>query len=819
MSHQYYQKVWAEAVNVLNTASSLDAILQSAKPERDKKLSHTIVSGLYAKYALVLKKLDACFDQTVQPQKRIMIRKLLDATIGRLIEVKHEMVNLDLSEFSNMGGAIAELQVLPSDVEEVVPKYYKAQRMREITERKAHLNSILKKLGIFDEKHKALVLTEDEAIRLIQTHERARQGRLRAKLMRELTLIKNKMRPAAATNEKIKTAEEAALVLQKTWRGLQSRRATKSKKIAEMILIGMQQPVVVEERQRRRALEVEEMRRQMQVVYRERFQKAMVEERLRVEQLQTLKLTRQIASEVRNWFMDYKNGTGKFPELPTEEMGGSAILFGGGGDLEQGVAESEASKSTVASTKEGKSKKDKGKKAKEKESKKAKDAMDDDPGFKMQPSNFLPSILSGNTEFDEIWRGKNEVDNPLQHHYMDMIENEKQQEVEREVRRVVDEALRVELELLKAALDRDRANRGKKVKKGGKKKGRKGGKKGKKKREKDLTPDRTTDSLFEELVTQGIIRYYPDTPLSNFFGDCALAMHEQKKQGKEPSPGLGDVRRLINEYCILPLGSKEIHQASPLVRSVLLTGPTGSGKDLIVQTVCSELGAVLFDLTPTNLAGNYPGKAGLTMLVHLINKVSRLVQPSVLYMDMAEKPFMKKVPKQDKSDPKRLKKDLPKIVKGIGPDDQIILIGCSNNPWECDQKALTQTFNKIIVLPKPDYGSLSAMWRHRLMQFPAVSRQFNTGVMAKLCDGYAMGTVVKVINEVMTCKRVLQLKTQPLTHAEFINCLAKYDPIFREEEECYSQWYAKTPLGKKKIRALELEEEMKAEKEKRKKKK
>lgn len=127
---------------------------------------------------------------------------------------------------------------------------------------------------------------------------------------------------------------------------------------------------------------------------------------------------------------------------------------------------------------------------------------------------------------------------------------------------------------------------------------------------------------------------------------------------------------------------------------------------MLVHAICSELGAVLFDLTPANIAGKYPGKAGLTMLVHLINKVKftsiknpnfnkmcsvrqkvgRLVQPTVLYMDTAEKPFVKKVPKQDKSDPKRLKKDLPKIVKGIGPEDLMILIGCTNNPWEGDQK-------------------------------------------------------------------------------------------------------------------------------------
>lgn len=52
--------------------------------------------------------------------------------------------------------------------------------------------------------------------------------------------------------------------------------------------------------------------------------------------------------------------------------------------------------------------------------------------------------------------------------------------------------------------------------------------------------------------------------------------------------------------------------------------------------------------------------------------VIRLLQPSIIYIDDAEKTFMKKVPKTDKTDPKRLKKDLPKIVKSIGPTDLVL---------------------------------------------------------------------------------------------------------------------------------------------------
>jgi len=51
-----------------------------------------------------------------------------------------------------------------------------------------------------------------------------------------------------------------------------------------------------------------------------------------------------------------------------------------------------------------------------------------------------------------VWRGKNEAENPLQNHYLDMIQNEKQIEVEKEIRKIVDEAMRLELELLNAVL-------------------------------------------------------------------------------------------------------------------------------------------------------------------------------------------------------------------------------------------------------------------------------------------------------------------------------------------------------------------------------
>lgn len=122
-------------------------------------------------------------------------------------------------------------------------------------------------------------------------------------------------------------------------------------------------------------------------------------------------------------------------------------------------------------------------------------------------SSFIPELTVRKEEYDENWRNKNEFNNPYQYHYLDIIENEQMASMENELRKVVDEMMRAELQLLQEAFDKDRGHKGKKQKKASKK-ARKGSKKSKKKKEKDLTPDRTTESLFEELVANGIIKKY-----------------------------------------------------------------------------------------------------------------------------------------------------------------------------------------------------------------------------------------------------------------------------------------------------------------------
>lgn len=71
-------------------------------------------------------------------------------------------------------------------------------------------------------------------------------------------------------------------------------------------------------------------------------------------------------------------------------------------------------------------------------------------------------------------------------------------------------------------------------------------------------------------------------------------------------------------------GSQVIHEKAPLVKAMLLVGPSGVGKKMLVHAICQETGANLFDLSPLNLVGKYPGKSGLQMMLHMVFKVKLL---------------------------------------------------------------------------------------------------------------------------------------------------------------------------------------------------
>ncbi|KAL2089973.1 hypothetical protein ACEWY4_014661 [Coilia grayii] len=805
-SSSTYNKLWADAQSELNSLLIQEVPAQTARPERDRVVFFQRLATLYVRYVQIFRHLEETYDQIIHPQKRRLIRQVLDSVMGRVVELKNEMVEKEFSEYHYMDDVVQDLKLTPEAIEIPIPRYFISERRKVLQDRAKMLSSILDSMGVVNrpEPKRNQILSIEDAIKVIQVAERARQGRLRAKFMREIQRDEERQKRAKDRDLGADAIAHAVVCIQKVWKGFVQRKKTKREREEEMIFLGMAMGSQGAEPLSYAATAYgnQAQRRQKQSEYEEDYQTAIITITDKIRDLEGPDIKETMKDQIRQWFIECHDATGAFPDYPEEEDGGSALIFAE--KTPQQLMEELAAKEEEDANKKPKGKeekKDKGKKDKGKGGEEVPICAmraEEEPGLKMLPSAFLENLEGGHKTFSDVWANREESKNFNQRHEVELIKEEKRKEVEAEIRLQVDELMRQELANWKLAIDKDKGGKAKpKAKK------QKGSKGGKKKKDKDLTADRTMESLFQELVKQGLLKRADDVKLENYLGDYSYLGTTLRHSDIEPMPSLSDVRQLIALYGILPLGCQTVHEKAPLIKAMLLAGPAGVGKKMLVHAICQETGANLFDLSPVNLAGKYPGKSGLQMMLHMVFKVARALQPSVIWIGDAEKTFYKKVPKEEKElDPKRLKKDLPKILKTIKGEDRVLIIGTTREPYNADIKGLCKVYSKIILIPRPDYASRYVIWRRLIEKYKGqVTSALDLSSLAKISDGYTQGHMVQVVRGILTERRVDLLAKKSLTAAEFIAPLAKIDPVFQDEEEALKAWYAKTPLGKKRAKA------------------
>ncbi|KAF7668345.1 hypothetical protein LDENG_00020550 [Lucifuga dentata] len=771
-----YNKIWADAQEELSCLLTEELPDEPLRPEKDRVVFFQRLAMLYVRYIQIFRQLEKAYNQVVHPQKRRVIRVILDGIIGRVLELKNEMVEKEFSEYHYMDDVLHDLKLTPAELQIPIPSFFISERSKELQERKMMLANIFKMVEVIENPNLVLPrdLNQEEAIKIIQVVERARQGRLRAKWYEEK---KNMEKMYKAKDQGEDGVESAVICIQKMWRGYTERKKTKLARDEELIFLGM---VMDPKYQVPRPAEVtaqtgETFTRIKQEAHEEDFQRSRVAVTNQLRDVEGPDMSETMKDQIRQWFIECRDVTGSFPDYPDEEDGGSAIIFAEKTPqqlVEEIAAKEEEESNNMPKGKEQKkAKKDKGKDEQEEE----------EAGLKLFPSAFLSDLKVGHKIFVDVWQNHCEDTNFMQKHDVELVKEERRKVIEAEIRFKVDEQMRQELTNLKLLVDKDKSGKAKGSVK--KKKASKSAKR--KKKEKDLTADRTLESLCQELVEQGLLKQANNVRLQDYQGDYSYLGTTLRQNDIEPMPSLSDVQQVLALYAILPLGSQVLHEKAPLIKAILLAGPGGVGKRMLVHAVCQETGATLFDLSPLNIAGKYPGKSGLNMMLHIVFKVARLMQPSVIWIGEAEKMFYKKVPKEEKElDPKRLKKDFPKYLKLIKGEDCILVIGATKDPLSADIKSLCKMYSKIILIPRPDYGSRYILWKELIKKHEGeVTKALDLSSLAKISDGYTPGHMVQVIQSILTKRRILHQAKRPLTAAEFVVPLAKINPVFQEEEE------------------------------------
>lgn len=84
----------------IQLAKLISSEVSGPKGFESQRLANEYIRRLFIQYNDILKKLDDFYEICTHPQKRSILRMLLNGLIGRLIELKEEMIKFDACEYT-----------------------------------------------------------------------------------------------------------------------------------------------------------------------------------------------------------------------------------------------------------------------------------------------------------------------------------------------------------------------------------------------------------------------------------------------------------------------------------------------------------------------------------------------------------------------------------------------------------------------------------------------------------------------------------------------------------------------------------------------
>jgi SpoVK/Ycf46/Vps4 family AAA+-type ATPase len=215
---------------------------------------------------------------------------------------------------------------------------------------------------------------------------------------------------------------------------------------------------------------------------------------------------------------------------------------------------------------------------------------------------------------------------------------------------------------------------------------------------------------------------------------------------KDPPALYGDVKNYIQT---------EILGNAAQIKSFCIIGPEKCGKKFLVEALCSEMGAVMFDLS----AAKIKDVEDVPHFLDVVLQVAAKFQPSVLFIDGAHKPFIRKASDEVRlENPWKLGRHLyTNVVKNLTSEDAVMLIGVTSEPWNCNFRSLRVCYEKFAVFPpKLDHGTAVKAWQTGLRMKRILN--LDVSALAEVSRVFTVGDILDVIDKHIDFEReILQV--------------------------------------------------------------
>ncbi|MGI0139887.1 MAG: AAA family ATPase, partial [Thermoplasmata archaeon] len=228
---------------------------------------------------------------------------------------------------------------------------------------------------------------------------------------------------------------------------------------------------------------------------------------------------------------------------------------------------------------------------------------------------------------------------------------------------------------------------------------------------------------------------------------------EMKHLGKvtfEQVGGLHDVKADIKESLIVPLLRRDVtsrfHLDPP--KGLLLFGPPGCGKTMLMKALASELGVEMISIKCSDIMSKWYGESE-GKIAELL-KAARERAPCILFMDEIDAVAKRRDMYSADDVTPRLLSILLSEMDGIDKSEGVIVVGSTNKPDLIDQAMMRPgRLDKIIYVPPPDVQEREEIVHVHLVGRP-VRGEIDLAEVAKHTERFSGADLANVVREATT---------------------------------------------------------------------
>ena len=243
--------------------------------------------------------------------------------------------------------------------------------------------------------------------------------------------------------------------------------------------------------------------------------------------------------------------------------------------------------------------------------------------------------------------------------------------------------------------------------------------------------------------------------------------------------GLHDVKADIKESMIIPLMRKDVTTRFKLEppKGILLFGPPGCGKTMLMKALASELGVEMISIKCSDLMSKWYGESE-NRVADLL-RTARERAPCILFMDEIDSVAKRRDMYTADDVTPRLLSILLSEMDGIDKSAGVIVVGSTNKPDLIDPALMRPgRLDKIIYVPPPDFNERMEIVHVHLVGRP-VAKDIDLAEIAKKTERYSGADLANLVREAATIavrREMMTGVTTPLSMDDFRQVLPRIKP-------------------------------------------